>query len=91
MIVLHVKIDFLEAALKATMEQEAQQRGVYCTICMYCLYCVLLLVCIILISTKVMILRYIIFRLFIGMLKRLCRSITSVNKLMHMSLVSDLS
>ncbi len=38
-IVLHVKIDFIEAALKAKMEQEAKQRGMYCIFRMYCMYC----------------------------------------------------
>ncbi len=49
---LHVKIGFIEAALKAKMEKEAKQRGSYCMFscilrmfcCMHFLYCVILLV-----------------------------------------------
>ena len=35
----------LEAALKAKMEQEATQRGLYCMYCMFWMYGITLLVC----------------------------------------------
>jgi hypothetical protein len=40
--VLNMKIGFIEAVLKAKMEQEAMQRGMYC---MHCTYCMLPSVC----------------------------------------------